>query len=294
MTYSSFKSLPPIECLTAAFSAATTGSFSAAAIELGVSHAAVSRRVVGFEAWAGSKIFERHGRGVRPTLDGQRLITRLGQMFNEIDRLIDRERRPRRQRNVRVGVTPSFARFWLLPRLSELERDDLSVEIMADQRHANLRAGEADILIRYGRGGWGIGQESALFNEPMVPVASSKPRKKPALFAASNVMALPLLHDSNIVLWRGWARNCGATFRVKDGDRILSDYGLAMDAARAGLGVALWNKCLHALEPGLEAVLPSASAPFLSPFRHILIVRNVEPCSTTDRLAKRIIRASLQ
>jgi LysR family transcriptional regulator, glycine cleavage system transcriptional activator len=159
MTYSLPQSLPPIECLLAAFSAATTGSFSAAAVHIGVSHAAVSRRVAGLEAWANVKIFERHGRGVRPTLDGQRLLTRLGQIFDEIDRLVDRERRPRQQKAVRIGLTNSFARFWLTPRIKLLEQDDIRIDMVAEQRHADFRSGSIDMLIRYGRGGWNIGLE---------------------------------------------------------------------------------------------------------------------------------------
>jgi len=55
MTYSYPDNLPSIDSLTAAICAAKTGSFSAAAFELGITHAAISRRVAALEEWAGLK-----------------------------------------------------------------------------------------------------------------------------------------------------------------------------------------------------------------------------------------------
>src|SRR5262245_36405356 len=141
MPHSFTVSLPPIECLAAAFAAARLGSFSAAATELGVTHATISRRVAGAEAWQGARVFCRHGRAVRPTTIGQQMLIRLAQSLDQLNAIVDRERAPRRRPVVRIGVTPTFARFWLLPRLAWLERDDLTVDVAAEIRAADLDHG---------------------------------------------------------------------------------------------------------------------------------------------------------
>jgi DNA-binding transcriptional LysR family regulator len=244
--------LPPLDCLTAALEAMRAGSFSTAAVTLGVTHAAISRRVAGAEAWAGMRLFERHGRGVRPTPDGQRLLTRLAQQFEDIAALVERSRQPRARESVKLALTPAVARFWLLPRLAELEGDDLRVEILASHRHADLKAGEADLAIRYGRGNWGLGPETPLFAETLVPVGASG-----ALVDQDNpraVLAQPLIHSADSFLWRSWARRHGAGYRPKASDRTLADYALAIDVVLAGLGVGLWNQGLHALPSGLTTL----------------------------------------
>ena len=64
--------LPPLDGLTALLAAADEGSFSAAALRLGLTHGSVSRRIASLEAWLGAPLFERHGRGARLTPAGQR------------------------------------------------------------------------------------------------------------------------------------------------------------------------------------------------------------------------------
>src|SRR5205814_737137 len=66
-------SLPPLEALATVLAAARLGSFSAAAIDLGITHGSASRRVQVVESWLGTAVFVRHGRGVRLTPAGEHL-----------------------------------------------------------------------------------------------------------------------------------------------------------------------------------------------------------------------------
>ncbi len=288
MSYSSPLRLPPIDCLVAALVALRAGSFTTAAATLGVTHAAISRRVAGAEAWAGYPLFERHGRGVRPTPEGQRLLIRLAQQFEEIDALVVGGRHPRARDLVTLAVTPSLARFWLLPRLAALEDDDLRIEVLASYRHADLNAGEADIAIRYGRGNWGLGSETPLFNEALIPVHA--PGLADHRRQAEQLLAAPLIHSADPSLWRGWARHFGMTYRAKAADRIVADYSLAIDAAIAGLGVALWNRGVHDLPAGLEAV--RSAAWFEPPLRYYLLEAKGRQRAALTRLSTRLGQAA--
>jgi DNA-binding transcriptional LysR family regulator len=63
---------------------ARTGSFSAAAERLGYTQSAVSRQVAVTEKAAGSPLFERHARGVRPTVAGEALIRHAGGVLDGV------------------------------------------------------------------------------------------------------------------------------------------------------------------------------------------------------------------
>jgi DNA-binding transcriptional LysR family regulator len=231
-------------------------------------------------------LFARHGRGVRTTAEGQRLLTRLSQHFDEIAALIDRSQRPRARETVRLAVTSSFARFWLLPRLKTLEADELKIEVMASDRHADLAAGEADIAIRYGRGGWGMATETVLLKEELVPVAVL-PNDTALEQFAQDPFALPVIHSADTFLWRGWAKRHGRTLRNRGHDRVVADYALSIDAARAGLGVALWNKGLHPIPDGLQTV--SGLVLKEPPLNYHLISAKEGSSAAASRLAERLL-----
>lgn len=68
--------LPPLDTLEAFAAAVRTGSFSAAASELGLTHGAVSRQVSRLERSMGVRLFDREARGVTLTAEGTRFHSR--------------------------------------------------------------------------------------------------------------------------------------------------------------------------------------------------------------------------
>src|SRR5260221_14699082 len=73
--------LPPLDPLRAFEAAARTGSFSAAAITLNLTHGVVSLQIGKLEHWLGHPLFERQARGVALTPDGQCLYLRTAEAF---------------------------------------------------------------------------------------------------------------------------------------------------------------------------------------------------------------------
>jgi len=289
MAYNSSSGLPPMESLVAAVTAARLGSFSAAALELDVTHAAVSRRVATAEAWAGVRLFTRRGRGVSPTNDGQRALARLSLALEQIAQIGERPQRARRLPVVRLAVTPSFARFWLLPRLRDLEHQptDIRIEVVADLTHADLASGEVDLAIRYGRGGWKIGPEDRLFEEPLYPVVSRALLSSRSMSAAE-VLEAPLLHNGDTTNWRCWTAAHEVVFRPKPSDRLAMDYALTLDAASVGLGAALWNGGLHALSTVPPPLVTIPELTVLSPLRYFLLSRSLGAHTPAATIAERI------
>ena len=238
----SSKSLPPLDGLTAVIAAHRTGSFTAAAESLDVTHGAVSRRVQAVEHWLGTPLFERHGRGVRATPAGQRFVAQVEQALGTIRDSADRWRPLRELPTVRISVVPSFARLWLLPRLPALQGTppQCRIEPLIEHRVADLRADQADLAVRYGQGRWRGVEAQLLFGERLFPVAAPDLAARLGGNArAARIAEAPLLHDSDTAQWRAWLSESGVRFRAKAADRRFEDYDLVVAAAEAGLGIAL-------------------------------------------------------
>ncbi|WP_206956355.1 LysR substrate-binding domain-containing protein [Trinickia acidisoli] len=234
-------SRPPLASLEAVCVVAREGSFSAAALATGVTHGAISRRIGAVENWLGYPLFERHGRGVRLTPDGQRLVSRIDQAFSIIDGASDQWRPARPPRIVKVSVTPAFAQLWLFDRLAALEAgpQPLAVALDVTYRNADVAAGEADVAVRCSRG-YSPGLDSQrLFPETLYPVAAPAIAAQLSARKSAQLLDWPLLHDSDLTGWRTWFAAQGIALKPRPQDRRFEDYNVVLSAAQAGLGIAL-------------------------------------------------------
>ena len=99
--------LPPLDTLRAFEAVARTGSFSAAAEALNLTHGAVSRQIAKLEHWLGLRVFLRQARGVTLTPEGQRLLQRTQEAFALIADTSERWREARGASVVRVSAPRS-------------------------------------------------------------------------------------------------------------------------------------------------------------------------------------------
>jgi len=281
-------SLPPLEALRAVLAAASTGSFSAAAGLLEITHGAVSRRVAAVEAWAGAVIFERHGRGVRPTLEGQRLMARIEQALAMLEDTRLAGASDVEPETVRVGIVQSFARLWLIPHLRALEGTPRDVRIEPEIDHRHMTLSDARIAIRLGRGDWSGVQATHLFSETLRPYAAAAVAARIGSAAApADILAHPLIHDASDANWRVWLGQAGLERRSRD--RTFPGYDLTLLAAAGGHGIVL------AREPyGRElrerlGLVPVSDRSVANPQAFHLVVAPGRMHAAVERLAGRII-----
>lgn len=281
--------LPPLDGLQAMIAAAEAGSFTAAAERLNITHGSISRRIAALEAWLGTSLFERHGRGVRLTPAGQRFATEARRSLGALARSAQ-QWRPRRGRpTVRLSVVPSFGRLWLLPRLARLERGDIHVEVAMEHRSSDLDAREADLAVRYGRGRWEGLDARPLFAETLRPAAAPVLAGAGADTLPEALLRLPLLHDSDTSHWRDWLAGAGLRYQPRWQDRRFEDYDTVLTAAEAGLGVALLREPLASpwIEAGRLAYLSDRAIP--NPAAHFVCLRIGESRAAVVEVTNRLV-----
>lgn len=201
--------LAHLNALRALEAAARHLSFVKAADELGVTPAAVGQQIRLLEEWLGLPLFVRaHGR-LALSAEAQSVLPELREGFDRLSRVLDRLRAQRSTGILTVSVPPAFAALWLTPRLHRFRdrHPDLDVRIDATQRLTDLRAGEADLAVRYGAGRWDGLNATLLFGEELFPVAAPSAARveKP-----EDLLRHTLIHDATMDRtagfpgWREW------------------------------------------------------------------------------------------
>lgn len=240
------RSLPPLNALKAFEAAARHVSFTLAAAELNVTHAAVSRHIRDLEAWLGIKLFVRTGRGVELTERGKGYAAEVTRGLDILGHATDSASgRRRRTQKLVVSVEPSFAALWMIPRLGRFTAANPEIELVLDStnRLADFARDEADVGIRYGRGGWSGIAADRLVQTHMTPVCS------PALLEASSIRSpadLPatlLLQEESRRDWIEWLTAAGIAQSVSPGGPTLGLH-LTVPAAEAGQGFALADEII--------------------------------------------------
>lgn len=290
----SSRSMPPLDTLHAFEVAARTGSFSAAAERLNLTHGAVSRQIARLEGWLGFKVFDRGARGVALTVEGTRLFHRASEAFALIADNTDRWTEPRGAAVVRLASIPSICGLWLIPRLGELEEGEppLRIVLEVDTRQVDLADEGIDLSVRCGRGGIPGRVSVRLFEEQIFPVASPEMATQIGVGAADRLLGFPLIHDSDASGWRAWLGAHGVDYRPRPQDRRFEDYNLVLDAAASGLGIALARPPLTERQIETGRIVPVDKRTVLNPVAYWMDRPEGRLRPAAAELARRIAAAA--
>ena len=132
-------------------SAARHRSFRAAASELNLSPSAISHAILKLEQTLGTNLFERDGRVVRLSPDGETLMRHVGLAFDELRGGMELVSN-RGPQLLRLHSAPSFATQWLTPRLSSFlsTHPGVEVRLAASTDYTRFLNDEFDADIVYG------------------------------------------------------------------------------------------------------------------------------------------------
>jgi DNA-binding transcriptional LysR family regulator len=234
--------LPPLNALKCFEAAARSGSFSRAADELHVTQSAVSHQIRQLEEWFGVPLFDRQGRRTVPTQDGADLAHALADAFAIMAAACKRLAQRDTGQALTIGVLPSIATIWLIPRLTDFLRDnpDISPRVQYAFHGQRLDFDDIDIAIQWGIPPQGLGRITKLLNGSTIAVCSEaflsrhSPIERPR-----DISERPLLHDTDRTGWQNWLKASGVKAPGPLPGPVFEDFNLLRAAALSGQGVAL-------------------------------------------------------
>jgi LysR family glycine cleavage system transcriptional activator len=237
--------LPSLNALKAFEAAARHESFTDAAEELFVTHAAISRHIRDLEEWLGTQLFTRTGRGVELTEAGRRFGVRLTPLFDQVAEATREAAAVGDVRQLKVSVEPAFASRWLVARLGRFQELHPDIELAIDPTNtlADFRSGEADLGIRYGEGHWDDVDAVKLTGVVIFPVCAPSLIEGHEGLRPEDLREYNLLHEQRKQWWADWLQAAGVT-GVEDWRGTLFHNHLAIEAAEAGQGFALGDQIL--------------------------------------------------
>lgn len=232
------RKLPFLNGIRAFEAAARTGSFTKAADELHVTPAAVSRMVHLLEERLGVPLFARKANKLTATPAGRSYQAGLTTLLDQLAALTDQVTASAGSRVLTVGVGPTFAIRWLIPRLADFQKTNPDIEVrFATGGAAAPFNDDWTCGIQLGDGEWPGLVAERLFAADLVPVCAPAMAKRLAtpddLKRATLLRVTHAPHD-----WPRWFKGAGLA-RIAVKGPAFDYYGQALQAAADGVGIAL-------------------------------------------------------
>ena len=218
--------------------AARRGSFAGAGAELNVSPAAISRMVHLLEQRLGVALFERKANRLVMTQAGRAYQSGLSPIFDALASLTAQVTASASVRVLTIGVGPTFAMRWLIPRLADFRREEPGIDVRITTGGAAAPFGDDwSCGITLGDAEWpGLASEP-LFAADLMPVCA--PRLARELKRPSDLKGSSLLRVAHATEdWPLWLKAAGIARTSARGPEF-QFYGQALQAAVDGLGIAM-------------------------------------------------------
>src|SRR5262249_45268030 len=215
------------------------GRFVAAGDELNVTQAAVSRMVRLLEARLGFLLFDRLPNGLALTAQGRALQPGLTAAFDAIAGITQQVAAMRSTPVLTLGVGPSFAVRWLIPRLASFYREHPDIEVRLATGGA-LKSLHDDWTwgILLGNGDWAGHQAEPMFSADLFPVCArsiAQRLKKPADLGKECLLEVEHAAEE----WPLWLAAARVKLRTQTPGLRFDNYAMALQAAVDGVGVAV-------------------------------------------------------
>ncbi len=230
--------LPSLNGVKAFEAAARHGSFASAASELNVSPAAISRMVHLLEERLGIALFARSANRLSLTAAGRAYQTGLTPIFDALAALTAQVSAQGEARVLTIGVGPTFAVRWLIPRLADFRKAEPDIEVrFATGGVAAPFADDWTCGITLGEGNWGGLACERLFAADLVPVCAPRLAarlREPADLAGPSLLRVAHARED----WPLWLKAAGVGRITAKGPEF-EFYGQALQAATDGVGIAM-------------------------------------------------------
>lgn len=244
--------LPPLSSMRLFEAAGRHLSFKAAAEDLNITPSAISHGVQTLEDWLGVELFVRGNRSLALTEAGAVYLPQVQAALELLARATETVPGRKPTGRLAVSVPPTFGMRWLLPRLRRFNERHPRIEVTVDtsQRRVEFSRDGIDVAIRMGRGDWTGLHATCLVRERLVPVCA--PALAASIRSADDLRRETLLHVTRAGEdWAAWGGLAGIDLSATTGGVRFDTIQMALEAAVAGIGVALGR--LPLVEPDFAA-----------------------------------------
>jgi DNA-binding transcriptional LysR family regulator len=282
------QAIPSLGALNAFEVAARLESFTAAASEMGVTQAAVSRRIKELEFALGTSLFVRANRRVQLSVAGQDLFEAVSGSFERIASAIESIRSAAATDSVTIGVSLAFAHFRLIPALSAFHElyPDIRIRVISEDVFSDVVDQSLDLELRFGGGSFGHRKVIASLPEMVFPVCAPAFVERHGINPLSEIgidflATLPLIEGEQrtdrFVSWSQWFREQSVQTPKVNPRLQFSNYSDAAYAAMNGDGVAMgWGSLL--LRPLSDGrLVPLGHVKVVPSGKHHLLIKDGQP-----------------
>lgn len=244
------RKIPSLTALVALEAVTRHRSISAAAREIGVTQAAVSRQIAALETDFGRPLFTRAHRAMQPTAECRLLARALAENFHGIAEAIEAARITTRD-VVTIGASVAFSQLWLVPRLLRFRAlyPGAGFRVVSRDDRIDLGTGEVDLVVRFGKGPFPDAAVVAKAEDRIFPVCAPDYATRHDL-AAFPDCAFDLIEqdvpDRSWVRWADWF----AQTRSQTGTQTATQTGARPTQARASLRFTYFTDTLAAARAG--------------------------------------------
>lgn len=238
--------LPPLNTLRIFDAAARQLSFKLAAEELRLTASAVSHAIQTLEGWLDTDLFNRSNRSLSLTTEGQIYAPLVARALNMLADATEALPGRRATGSLSVSCAPTFARRWLMPRLSHFTEQFPDIYISIDTSLRLVSMEDVDVAIRSSHFERPGDNWVRLVCEELVPVCSPTLKSQLASLTKAEILARgPLIGvTASSADWDEWlAATKTHVPSLKPALRV-DIPEMAFDAAIHGLGIALGRRPL--------------------------------------------------
>lgn len=260
--------------LPAFLSAAQSDNFSAAARQLGVTPAAISKNVRVLEAKLGVRLFQRNTHNVVLTDEGEAMLARVAPLWQALSTALESVQSQEQQPSgtVRISVIPGFAHQLLMPLIPTFlaRYPQIDLDISLDARVVNLVGEGFDVAI-----GNRNDPDSRLIAREFSPVQMVLAASPDYLAENGTPQTIEDLYQHQALLHRNPATGRVVKWQLQQDHRvkfvepagrlIVSQPAMMLDATLANMGIAYlakWHTAAHfsagRLQPVLEKHWPAS------------------------------------
>ena len=191
-------------------------------------------------------MFRRLNRRVALTDEGAAYLPAVSAALDQIAVATDRVAAAGNAGPLTMSLAPSFAVRWLVPRLPSFQQahPEIEVRVISTIKSSDFETTDIDVAVRFGTGDWPGLEAFLILREELVPVCSpalldkDHPLEKPEDLANFNLIQT----QSRAGEWRQWLTAAGVTGVDAERGPHFQHVGLAINAAEAGVGVAIADR----------------------------------------------------